>query len=103
MICPFCEIEHTIAVPTVHLNGTSAEELLKQLATAFEAATTAIIGLYHAAPNNRDYYPTKQENQAQTEHTIRAKTLSAVRTELNEMRDHVQAVIDFKAAQKAAR
>jgi hypothetical protein len=43
--------------PTVHMNGTSAEELIKQLRTARRAMQAAFETLREASPNARDYYP----------------------------------------------
>ncbi len=101
MTCQFCSTDHAVAVPCVHTNGTSAEELLYQLDRAVNALQGAVEALYAAAPNNRDYYPTKSEAFAQAQHTERAKKLSDVRAELREMRDHVQEVINLKNERKA--
>jgi len=43
-------------VPTVHLNGTSAESLMKQLRDAAEAVDKAIGKCAEAMPHGRDYY-----------------------------------------------
>ena len=103
--CPFCRIAHKAMVPTIHTNGTSANELREQLQAAIEALHTAQRMLVQAAPNGRDYYP--QGNSA-TEAAIaqyqRGWTdLSRMLTELEEQRDHVQAVLDFQAEQRVAR
>jgi uncharacterized protein involved in tolerance to divalent cations len=42
--------------PTVHLNGTSADELLKQAENAGQAIAAAYKACSDAAPNGRDYY-----------------------------------------------
>lgn len=44
------------ATPTVHLNGTSREELMRQLIEAADALRVAQKKLAEASPNNRDYY-----------------------------------------------
>jgi hypothetical protein len=46
-----------VAVPTVHLNGTSRAELERQLEAAATAVRDAIVTVGGAAPNARDYYP----------------------------------------------
>lgn len=101
MTCELCNVEHKIAVPFIHLNGTSPEELLLGLNNALDATREAVVMLYQAAPNGRDHYPSNTGTIAQAEHTVRAKKLCDVREELEEMRNHVQAVIDFKNARKA--
>jgi hypothetical protein len=47
----------TLAVPTIHLNGTSRESLMEDLLGAYHALTEAIAALGRACPNGRDYYP----------------------------------------------
>ena len=46
-----------ITLPTVHLNGTSAEELLGQVTQAAKKIHEAMAALANASPNGRDYYP----------------------------------------------
>jgi hypothetical protein len=43
-------------VPTIHLNGSSPKELLRQILDAKEAIAKAIEALANAAPHMRDYY-----------------------------------------------
>lgn len=45
-----------LVFPDVHLNGTSADELLDQLKAANRALREAVEKLRMAAPNGRDYY-----------------------------------------------
>lgn len=45
-----------IVAPTVHLNGTSREQLLEPVREALEAARKLEAALQAAAPNGRDYY-----------------------------------------------
>jgi len=44
-------------MPTIHINGTSAKELLEQLRNASVAVREARGALQQAAPHGRDYYP----------------------------------------------
>lgn len=46
-----------VVVPVVHLNGTSAKELLELREDAFLALDKARDALCKMAPNGRDYYP----------------------------------------------
>jgi len=43
--------------PTIHLNGTNGEELLKACRDAGEAIHEAVGRVLAMAPNGRDYYP----------------------------------------------
>lgn len=73
--------------PTVHLNGTSKEELVKQLQGAYNAVEIAIEALCHAAPHGRDYYPQDDNaiSEALKEHKSRVDKLRDVRDELMEI------------------
>ena len=46
-----------LVTPSVHLNGTSKEGLVKQLLDAIEAARQLHNALHRASPNARDNYP----------------------------------------------
>lgn len=71
-------------VPTVHLNGSSKEELLGQVLDAAHAVDAAIRKLADAAPNARDYYPQGAEViiSAQQEHRARIEQVSEVYRDL---------------------
>lgn len=43
--------------PTVHLNGTSGDDLFRQVCEAGSALRRALAAMSEAAPNARDYYP----------------------------------------------
>jgi hypothetical protein len=45
-----------LAIPTVHLNGTSRDELERQLHDAYAAAGVFMEVLRETSPNARDYY-----------------------------------------------
>lgn len=104
-VCPFCHVEHAVIVPTVHLNGTAAEDLHDQLQNALKALREAQRMLERASPNGRDYYPQGDSAlvSALQSHDRRWMQLDRVLREIEEQRDHVQAVLDFKAEQRAAR
>ncbi len=44
-------------IPFVHINGTSAEELIKQQQEVFRKANELLDALRQASPHARDYYP----------------------------------------------
>lgn len=80
-----------LSVPTVHLNGTSREELLTQLTTAADAVRDAITALQKACPNGRDYYPQGDgaTQEARRQHANRLHHLTAVRSELVEIAEAI--------------
>lgn len=99
--CQFCHMEHTVAVPCVHSNGTSAEELRNELEAALIAMNVAINRVGDAAPNGRDYYLKNGETErVMTQHRERTVRLKHTLAELQQMYDHVQEVINFKAEAK---
>lgn len=103
--CPICRgVEHTVAVPCVHSNGTSAGELAEQLTGAVDAVQAAIRAVDAAAPNGRDYYlvPGTFE-RAQAEHQARHNKLLSVLVELAQQYDHVQEVISLNEERRRAR
>jgi hypothetical protein len=71
-------------IPTIHLNGTSREELIRQLRVASEALLEARRALERTAPHGRDYYPQGKGaiQQAQTEHYERLRRIDDVYEEL---------------------
>lgn len=81
-----------IAVPTVHLNGTSAKELLNQLKDAFTAVRQANEKLAQAAPHARDYYVQNDRAYAlaREQHVQRVKSLEAVAADLERIAIAIQ-------------
>jgi hypothetical protein len=73
-----------LIIPTVHLNGTSKDELLEQIEEAYAAIGTAVKALAKMGPNGRDYYVQKDNPiyQAQDQHSARMKKLLDVQREL---------------------
>lgn len=70
--------------PTVHMNGTSADDLIAGYRYAMEAVDAAIDAVKATGPNGRDYYvqgPAALE-QAQDEHRERIARLGVVYQEL---------------------
>lgn len=73
-----------LAVPTIHLNGTSQQELENQLREAASAVAKAVEKLCQAAPHGRDYYVQEPDGfqQARAEHRARVERLESVGQEL---------------------
>jgi len=101
--CVFCNIRHENLVPTVHSNGTSAESLVEGLSAAIDALHEAQRLMCEAAPNGRDYYVQGNlaAGAAMDAHERRLINLNRMLTELEEQRNHVQAVIDYKEVRKS--
>ncbi len=79
--------EMTLAIPAIHLNGTSAERLILALCRASTAIDDAYAKVKLTAPNGRDYYTqgVKTMEQAEREHHSRLTRLDAVKDELDEI------------------
>jgi len=77
----------TLAVPTIHLNGTSRESLMDRLRDAMDAIIEAEKALMQACPNGRDYYPQGPDaiQEALRQHANRLHNLRAVYIELMEI------------------
>jgi hypothetical protein len=101
--CPFCHVAHKTTVPTIHLNGTSAGELREQLDRAVDGLRGARECVVMAGPNGRDYYPQAAgaTEAAMGAHERRLRHLDDMLAELEEQREHVQAVLDFEAERRA--
>lgn len=83
-------------IPTVHLNGSSATELLRLNLNARHAVQQAIEDLQAASPNARDFYVQGDDAfpAAAREHKDRFKRLEAVLAEFNEIVDGISDQID---------
>ena len=79
-------------VPTIHLNGTSKEELLEQLQNAYTACTDLVSALSRAYPHGRDYYPQGDAAiyKAQDEANDRVRRVRSVQNELTEIAQKIQ-------------
>lgn len=71
-------------VPTIHLNGTSSDELIRRNRAAGDAAYTLLAALDEAWPNARDYYPQGDDAypKARDEHQSRVERVQSVLNEL---------------------
>ena len=71
-------------VPTIHLNGTSREDLEAAAEAAYRALTEAIEKVAALGPNGRDFYPQGPDalGQALEEHAQLRGRLEAVRGEV---------------------
>ena len=81
----------SLTVPTVHLNGTSRDELLRQVQDAGQAVWQALDALAKASPNSRDYYPqgVLAYPAARGEHDRRCQALRKVYHELTQLSEAI--------------
>lgn len=86
-------IDRDTVIPTVHLNGTSAEQLMESYLEVRRALVAARDALCKAAPHGRDYYPQGQEAStlAFDQHYLRVKRLEIVTRELETILLGIQA------------
>ncbi len=72
-----------VRLPTIHLNGTSKQALLDQLADAYSALDEALAKMGQACPNGRDYYPQGPDaiGEALRQHERRLRVVRIIRDE----------------------
>ena len=91
---------HSLAVPTIHLNGSSADELLLLNREAADALRKAQEALARATPHGRDYYPQVAAGawlRAMREHEARAEKLRSVAADLEVL---AMSILDQKEARR---
>ena len=71
-------------LPTIHRNGTSEAELMKQVSEALQALRAAVRAVGSMAPNGRDYHPQGESAimQALIEHNGRVRRIGEVLKEV---------------------
>lgn len=76
--------------PTIHLNGTSREQLHAAYMGAYVCLQQAVEAVRATSPNGRDYYPLGNEaiRDAEHEHRKRLEMLEQVRAEIEELCEH---------------
>lgn len=74
-------------IPTIHINGTSKDNLLKRIHTALTAIQKAERALTNTYPHPRDYItqPPTNINKAMAEHHQRLNYLRRIADELDKM------------------
>lgn len=88
----------TLSVPTIHMNGTSGEELISQLTYALRAVSMAREAVAAASPNARDYYPKGPESYslAVQQAVAREQKLREVGDELSQLLEAVIEEVDLR-------
>lgn len=77
----------TLTIPSIHMNGTSGDDLMLQNLVAQQAIEDAINHLRRAGPNARDFYVQGPDAfvKAQDEHLARLTRLSDVSFEIEQV------------------
>jgi hypothetical protein len=81
----------SIKTPTIHLNGTSKQELLDQYLNVLKALKAASDALCEAAPHGRDYYPQGDAViiTATNEHCVRIRKLAEIEVEIRQIAEAI--------------
>ena len=70
-------------LPIIHLNGTSADELVRARQKAIQKLDEALQALAEMRPHGRDYYLEEGRLQiAEAQHTARMREVTAVRDDI---------------------
>ena len=79
--------------PTLHLNGTSYDDLYEQADTAYNALYEAVTALRATEPHARDYYVRRHGGSdfvtAQNEYAERFARLSIVLMDMQSLRENI--------------
>ena len=75
-----------VVLPVVHMNGTTADELIDNLRAVCDGLRATEEALAKAAPNQRDYYPAGLGlwNAALLQHSRRREAIETMLREINE-------------------
>ena len=73
----------TITIPTIHLNGDSRAELVRQNRLVYDRANALLDALTEAGPNGRNFYVQGDDaiKHAQVQHRQRVSAVVSVRTD----------------------
>ncbi len=82
-------------IPTIHLNGTSKEQLTGALSAAYDGLNAAYDLLKQTAPNGRDYYPQGGDamEMAVDEHMSRLRRIDNVMCEIEQILANIEATV----------
>jgi hypothetical protein len=89
--------------PTIHLNGTSVEDLFAQVSVVLEALRLARNAMRRAAPHGRDYYPQGPGALpvAHDEHNARLDKLTDIMREYEALAEYLADERDVREARRA--
>lgn len=88
----------TPRLPTVHLNGSSVNNLKDDWLWVSDAARTLLNKLTEASPNSRDYYPQGGSAYAiaRDEHADRMRAVQGIVADANLILAHLQSQQDLR-------
>jgi len=92
-----------LTAPTINLNGSDANNLVRSYRDACSALRKALDALTQTCPHGRDYPDQSKLPTALVEHDRRVKRVCEVIAELGELIDAVREQQDARQAQKAGR
>jgi phage-related tail protein len=92
----------TLAVPTVHLNGSNGETLREAAIEAAYALSRALNALQETYPDGRDYYPQGDGamKNARDQHEARCEAIAKMRDEMASIAEQIQDQLDRRKEQK---
>jgi hypothetical protein len=85
--------KNDLALPSIHLNGTGKDDLVRQLSEAHLKLSQARDVLAQAAPHQRDYYVQKDQSnyhRARKQHEARLRKIEEVMSELLDLGIFIQ-------------
>ena len=94
----------TVTLPTLHMNGDSADELKRQIDAALDAGRAFEDALRAMTPNARNYYPQGDHaaHAARTEHEARRGKVSGILAELQRIQVSIYDQADERDRRRAA-
>jgi len=95
-----------LAVPTIHMNGSSPDHLADAIRDAALAVNDAMEKLVACAPHGRDYYVQQDPKAleiATAQHVARIAKLQSVYDELVAVWEKIQEQVDEREARRAGR
>lgn len=80
-----------LTLPSIHMNGTSGQELLNQCLDVMRALEAAKKAIQNAVPNARDYYVQgpMAYHAARNEHIARLTAIQGITDQYNTIASHV--------------
>lgn len=85
-------MSESLAIPAVHNNGTSKEELVNNLQEAYLSLRESLDKLHNTTPHTRDYYIKKHNDYetARVQHSNRCEKIVEVMNELEQIAIAIQ-------------
>ena len=88
--------DQPLSLPTVHMNGTGAKDLLEEAEAAYDAVGAALTALRRMTVNGRDYYvqiDPRAFYKASDQHRDRQFALQQVQNDLERLMGHLEEAV----------